>query len=101
MKNLGSPQLASKKQVDLSGQASIRVHPVSVAIKIEGGQVRQVHHCHNAEVTEPRTWPSMPHFLASEGLMRSLVRGVGKGDPIKLGTPSKNKKTFINYIIHV
>ena len=25
--------------------------------------------CRNAEVTEPRTWPSMPHFLASEGQM--------------------------------
>ena len=38
----------------------------------------------------------MPHFLASERLMRSHVRGVGKWDPIKgtpplstLGSPSK------------
>ena len=33
--------------------------------------------------TEPRTWPSMPHFLSSEGLMQSHVRGVGNWDPIK------------------
>ena len=92
MKNLGSSQLACKKQVDLSGRASVRVHPVSVTIKkIEGGTLsdgsgrypdRMLHHCLNAGVTDPRTWPSIPHFLASEGLMRSHVREVGKWDPI-------------------
>ena len=29
--------------------------------------------CRNVGVTEPRIWPSMPHFLAGEGLMRSHV----------------------------
>ena len=44
---------------------------------------RAVLHCCNVGVTEPRTWPSMPHFLAGEGLIQSHVRGVGKWDPIK------------------
>ena len=42
VKNLDSSQLASKKQVDLSSRVSVSVDPVSVAIKIVIGQVRQV-----------------------------------------------------------
>ena len=78
MKNLGSSQLASKKQVATknSGRHLTGRYPD-----------RTVHHCRNFEVTELKTWPSMPHFLGSEGLIRSHVGGVGNWDPIKGTSP--------------
>ena len=48
---------------------------------------RAVLHCRNVGVTEPRAWPSMPHFLAGEGLMQSHVCSVGNRDHIKETTP--------------